>query len=60
MFIKKIDTCQNNPDLSSTTKINQHIPSGYSIYTNYSFDKSNYKLSDYRGEEVFTKDFVKI
>ena len=29
MFIKKIDTCQNNPDLLSTTKINQHIPSGY-------------------------------
>ena len=33
-FLKKIDTCYNNPDLSSTTKINQHIPSGYSIYTN--------------------------
>ena len=30
----------NNPDLSSTTKINQHIPSEYSIYTNSSFDKS--------------------
>ena len=51
MFIKKIDTCYNNPDLSSTTKINQHIPSGYSIYTNCSFDKSNNKLSYYRGEE---------
>ena len=25
-LLKKIDTCQNNPDLSSTTKINQHIP----------------------------------
>ena len=51
MLIKKIDTCYNNPDLSSTTKINQHIPSGYSIYTNCSFDKSNNKLSYYRGEE---------
>ena len=29
MFIEKIDTCYNNPDLSSTTKINQHIPSGH-------------------------------
>ena len=28
-LLTKIDTCQNNPDLSSTTKINQHIPSGY-------------------------------
>ena len=24
-LLKKIDTCYNNPDLSSTTKINQHI-----------------------------------
>ena len=58
-LLKKIDTCQNNPDLSSTTKINQHIPSGYSMYTNCSFDKSNNKLSYYRGEDCmkrFCKD----
>ena len=58
-LLKKIDTCQNNPDLSSPTKINQHIPSGYSIYTNCSFDKSNNKLSYYRGEDCmkrFCKD----
>ena len=58
-MLKKIDTCQNNPDLSSTTKINQHIPSGYSIYTSCSFDKSNNKLSYYRGEDCmrrFCKD----
>ena len=42
-ILKKIDTCQNNPDLSSITKINQHIPSGYSIYTSCSFDKYNNK-----------------
>ena len=58
-LLKKIDTCQNNPDLLSTTKINQHIPSGCSIYTNCSFDKSNNKLSYYRGEDCrkrFCKD----
>ena len=58
-LLKKIDTCQYNPDLSSTTKINQHIPSAYSIYTNCSFDKSNNKLSYYRGEDCmkrFCKD----
>ena len=58
-LLKKIDTCQNNPDLSSTTKINQHIPSGNSIYTSCSFDKSNNKLSYYRGEDcmrIFCKD----
>ena len=58
-LLKKIDTCYNNPDLLSTTKINQHIPSGYSIYTNCSFDKSNNKLSYSRGEDCmkrFCKD----
>ena len=52
-LLKKIDTCYNNPDLSSTTKINQHIPSGYSIYTNCSFVQSYY-----RGE-VYMKRFCK-
>ena len=58
-LLKKTDTCQNNPDLSSTTKINQHIPSGYSIYTSCSFDNSNNKLRYYRGEDCmkrFCKD----
>ena len=58
-LLQKIDTCYNNPDLSSTTKINQHIPSGHSVYTNCSFDKANNKLSYYRGEdcmERFCKD----
>ena len=58
-LLKKIDTCYNNPDLSPTTKINQHIPSRYSIYTNCSFDKANNKLSYYRGEDCmkrFCKD----
>ena len=52
---KKIDTCQNNPDLSSTTKINQHIPSGFSIYTNCSFDKSINKFSYYRVEDCMKR-----
>ena len=58
-ILKKIDTYQNNPDLSSTAKINQHIPSGYSIYTSCSFDKSYNNLSHYRGEDCmkrFCKD----
>ena len=57
--LEKISTCQNNLDLSSTTKVNQHIPSGYSIYTSCSFGKSHNKLSHYRGEDCmrrFCKD----
>ena len=58
-ILKKISTCYNNPELSSTTKINQHVPSGYSIFTNCTFDKSYNKLSYYRGEDCmkrFCKD----
>ena len=58
-LLEKISTCYNNPNLSSTTKINQHVPSGYSIFTNYSFDKSYNNLRHYRGEDCmkrFCKD----
>ena len=58
-LLEKISTCYNNPNLSSTTKINQHFPSGYSIFTNCSFDKSYNNLSHYRGEDCmkrFCKD----
>ena len=54
-ILKKISTCYNNPDLSSTTKISQHIPSGYSIFTNCTFDKSYNKLSCYRGEDCMKR-----
>ena len=59
-LLEKISRCYNNPNLSSTTKINQHFPSGYSIFTNCSFDKSyNNHISHYRGEDCmkrFCKD----
>ena len=40
---KKMSTCINNPNESSTTKINKHVPSGYSIFTHCSFDESKNK-----------------
>ena len=58
-LLEKIDTCYNNPEKSSTTKISRHTPSGYSIFTHCSFDKSKNKLNDYRGEDcmkIFRKD----
>ena len=58
-LLEKIDTCYNNPEESSTTKINHHTPSGYSIFTHCSFDKSKNKLNYYRGEDCmkrFCKD----
>ena len=50
-----MSACYNNPEESSTTKINKHTPSGYSIFTHCSFDKSKIKLNYYRGEDCMTK-----
>ena len=37
-LIRKIDECTNNPKESSTTKIGEHIPCGYSLSTIWGFD----------------------
>ena len=54
-FLEKKGTCQNNPNESSTTEINKHIPSGYSLFTHCSFDKSKNKRDYYRGKDCMKK-----
>ena len=54
-FLEKMSTCYNNPEKSSTTKINKHTPSGYSLFTHCSFDKTKNKLDYYRGEDCMKK-----
>ena len=49
-LLEKISTCYNDPNISSTTKINRHTPSGYSVYTSCTFNKSYNKLGHYRGQ----------
>ena len=58
-LLEKMSTCQNDPNKSSTTKINKHTPSGYPIFTNCSFDESKNKISYYRGNDCM-KNFTKI
>ena len=54
-LLEKMSTCQNNPNESSTTEINKHTPSGYSLFTHCSFDKSKNKLDYYRGKDCMKK-----
>ena len=54
-LLKKMSTFINNPKESFTTKINKHIPSGYSIFTSCSFDESKNKLNYYRGKDCIKK-----
>ena len=45
-----MNTCHNIPKKSSTIKINRHTPSGYSLFTHCSFDKTKNKLDYDRGK----------
>ena len=54
-LLEKMSTCQNNPNESSTTEINKHVPSGYSLFTHCSFDQTKNKLDYYRGKDCMGK-----
>ena len=54
-LLEKMSTCQNNPNESSTTEINKHTPSGYSLFTHCSFIKTKNKLDYYRGKDCMKK-----
>ena len=43
-LLEKMNTCHNNPEKLSTTKINKHTPSGYSLFTHCSFDATKKRL----------------
>ena len=58
-LLKKINTCQNNPEKSYTEKKAKHKPSGYSLFMCWSFDKSKNERKYYRGKDcmkMFCKD----
>ena len=55
-LLEKMNTCHNNPEKSSTTKINEHTPSGYSWFIHCSFDTTKNKLDYYRGKN-YVKNF---
>ena len=54
-LLEKMSTCQNNPKESSTTEINKHVPSGYSLFTHCSLDKTKNKLDYYRGKDCMKR-----
>ena len=54
-LLEKMSTGQNNPNELSTTEINKHVSSGYSLFTHCSFDKTKNKLDYYRGKDCMKK-----
>ena len=51
LLLKNISSCHNDPNKSSTFKINEHTPSGYSFLTHCSFDNTKNRFSYYRGQD---------
>ena len=56
-LLEKMSTCINNSNESSTTKINKHTPSGYSIFTHFHSinQKTNLIINYYRGKDCMKK-----
>ena len=54
-LLGKLDTYRNDPEKSSTTKMNKYIPSGYSMFTCCLFDAKENKLDSYRGKDCMKK-----
>ena len=59
---EKINACDNDPEKSTKAKINEHTPSGYSLFACNSFGAKVDKPDCYRGKgclKKFIKDFKK-
>ena len=48
MYIKKVQSCQNNTEKSYTQKQARHEPSGGAMFIKCSFDEKENKLNYYR------------
>ena len=53
--MEKTDRCKNNPENSSTKKVNKHIPSGFSMSIISSFRNIENKHDLYGGKNCMKK-----
>ena len=59
-FIKKIDTCNNNPEKSYTTRVSKHEACGFSIVKKSPLTDIREKNTCYRGEDCMEKHCKKL
>ena len=54
-LLEKMHSCWNNPEKSYTEKKTKLTPSGYSLFTNCSFDATKSKLDCYKEKDCMEK-----
>ena len=57
-LIKKIDGCKTNQEKLSTTKLSEHIPTGFSMSTISSFKDTHNKRDVYIQAKIARKSFI--
>ena len=57
-LLEKMNTCHNNPEKSSTTKLNEHTPYGYSLFTYCSFVTTKNMFDYYRGKNCMRNFYI--
>ena len=55
-LLEKMNILHNNPEKSSTTKINKHTSSGYSLFTHSLFSFDTTKIINYKEMMPLTKE----
>ena len=50
-WLKKVKSSQNNPEKSYTEKKTRHEPSGWAMFSRYSFDKKENRLNYYKRKD---------
>ena len=56
-LLEKMHSYQNNPEKSYTEKQTKHSLSGYSLFTNCSFDSAKNKLDCHKGKDCMERFF---
>ena len=59
-LLKKEQSCRNSPEKSYTEKKAKHEPSGWAMFTKWSFDETENKFDYYRGIDCIKKRCEKI
>ena len=60
LILEPIQGVSNNPDISSTTGVNIHTPSGWCIYSHFTYGNVTNPLAQYRGPDCISKFYTHI